>query len=62
MKKKYLIYKLEDGLCVNTIVWDGESPYQADEGHGIEIVPAGSFAGIGWTRISEGVWQEPVEQ
>lgn len=57
--KKYLVYRLSDGLCVNCIVWDGVSSYTPDEGTALEIIPAGSFAGIGWTRISEGEWQEP---
>jgi hypothetical protein len=60
--KKYLVYRLSDGLCINCIVWDGVSPYTPDEGTALEITPAGSFAGIGWTRISDGEWQEPVVQ
>jgi hypothetical protein len=60
MNNKYLVYRMSDGLCVNCIVWDGVNPCETEEGTVIEIAPAGSFAGIGWTRISENVWAEPV--
>jgi hypothetical protein len=60
MNKKYLVYRLSDGVCVNNIVWDGESPYQTDEGTAIEITPAGSFAGIGWIRDEHGEYHPPV--
>jgi len=59
--KRYLVYRLSDGLCINCIVWDGASPYTPDEGTALEVVPAGSFASIGWTRISDGEWQQPIE-
>jgi len=57
--KRYLVYQITDGLCVNCIVWDGESEYNPGDGLAVELVPAGSFAAVGWTRISEGEWQEP---
>ena len=60
MNKKYLVYRISDGLCVNCIVWDEVSPYTPDEGTALEITPVGSFASIGWTRKAEGDWEQPV--
>lgn len=60
MNKRYLVYRISDGVCVNCIVWDGASPYTTNEGTALELVPAGSFAGIGWIRTAENVWAEPV--
>lgn len=57
--KKYLIYRLSDGVVVNSIVYDGVSEYAVEEGHAMEPVPAGSFAGIGWTRTADGDYEEP---
>lgn len=59
MDKRYLVYEIETGLCVNVIIWDGVTDYNPGEGLALEIVPAGSLAWAGWTRISEGEWQEP---
>jgi hypothetical protein len=58
--KRYLVYQIADGLCTNCIVWDGESEYNPGDGFAVELVPAGSFATTGWTRISESEWQEPA--
>lgn len=58
--KRYLVYRISDGVCINCIVWDGISEYNPGDGLAVELVPSGSFAGIGWTRISEGEWQEPA--
>jgi hypothetical protein len=60
--KKYLVYRLVDGLVVNSIVYDGDSAYPIEDGYAIEPVPAGSFAGIGWVRNSNGDYDEPVEE
>ena len=57
--KRYLVYRLSDGYVVNCINYDGVSPYVPDDGTSIEIVPAGSFAGIGWIRQSNGEYLEP---
>lgn len=58
-KKRYLVYRLTDGLVVNCITYDGISPYQLDDGYAMEVVPAGSFAGINWTRLPDGEYVEP---
>lgn len=60
--KKYLVYRIEDGLCVNVINWDGISNYDSGDGYALEIIPAGSYAWIGWTRVSEGNWTAPIEE
>ena len=57
--KKYLVYRIADGECVNVINWDGVSNYKPDDGYALEIIPAGSYAWAGWKRISEGNWVEP---
>lgn len=57
--KRYLVYRLSDGLVVNCINYDGVSPYSVDKGCAMELVPAGSYAGIGWTRLPNGEYVEP---
>jgi hypothetical protein len=60
--KRYLYYKIDTGLCVNVIVVDNLDTYSPDPGYAIEIIPAGSLAWTGWTRISEGNWVPPEQQ
>ena len=57
--KRYLVYKKSDGTVVNVIAYDGTSDFILDEGLGMELVPAGSYAGIGWLRQSDGEYLEP---
>lgn len=57
--KRYLVYRISDGLVVNCINYDGVSPYTLDEGLAMELVPAGSYAGINWTRLPDGEYVEP---
>ena len=59
--KKYLVYRITDGECVNVINWDGVSNYNPGDGYALEVVPAGSYAWTGWKRISEGIWEQPIE-
>lgn len=61
MDKRYLVYEKETGICVNVIIWDGETEYNPGEGLELEIVPAGSLAWAGWTRVSKGNWEPPEE-
>ena len=44
-------YALVDssGAVINTIIWDGVTPYQPSEGCVAVLVPDGSGASIGWT-------------
>lgn len=60
--KKYLVYRLSDGECINVINWDGVSEYNPGEGYALEIIPAGSYAWTGWKRITEGNWTPPIEE
>lgn len=60
MNNRYLIYRKDNGLCVNTIVWDGESDFGLEAEFGIELLPENCFAGIGWTRIKKDEWIAPV--
>lgn len=48
--KRYLVLDT-DGTVVNAIAWDGESPYDPGDGLALELVPAGSYAGIGWRKV-----------
>lgn len=57
--KRYLVYRLSDGVVVNCIAYDGVSPYEVEDGFALEPVPAGSYAGVGWTRQSNGEYLEP---
>jgi hypothetical protein len=38
---------IEDGIVINVIVWDGESPY--DPGEGVTIKPCSDLVGAGFT-------------
>lgn len=58
--KRYLVYRVSDGLVVNVIVWDGLSAYDPGEGLALDIVPAGSFATAGWIRNTDGDYVAPV--
>jgi hypothetical protein len=58
--KKYLVYRISDGTCINVVLWDGESPFNPGEGLALEMIPAGSSAWIGWKRHKEGEWIEPI--
>ena len=60
MSNHYLIYQLSDGLCVNAVIWDGESDFGLEPEFGIELLPNNSFAGIGWTRVSKNNWIPPI--
>jgi hypothetical protein len=60
MSLKHLVYNVETNTCENIILYDGVSEFDPGAGKALEIIPAGSSAWIGWTRISEGNWEEPV--
>lgn len=57
----YLIYRIADGLILNSIVYDGISLFPLDEDTALELLPDGVSVGIGWTRIKSGEYLEPVE-
>ena len=59
---RYLVYEKETGLCVNVIIWDGESPYDPGDGLEVEIMPAGSLAWVGSVKQQDGAWPAPPEQ
>lgn len=61
MDKRYLVYEKETGICVNVIIWDGNSEHSIGENFNCEVIPAGSQAWIGWKRISKGNWEPPIE-
>lgn len=52
----YVILEGED--VVNVIVWDGETPYDPENGR-VREAPDG--VGIGWKRI-DGEWVAPPEE
>lgn len=47
-----------DGLCVNTIMYNGEDPLFL--GEGISLVESPGYGGIGWT-YSDGKFDPPSE-
>lgn len=61
MSNRYSIYRKDDGYVVNCIVYDGLSEYALENHLAMELLPKDSFAGIGWTRINNGEYVEPVE-
>ena len=56
--KIYMIINQSLGIVVNTMRWDGESPYMAPEGH-IVAESSDPNCGIGWGYV-EGIFSEPV--
>lgn len=58
--KKWAV--VENGLVVNTILWDGESDYRAGKSQElIEISDLDNNACIGWV-YSDGVFYSPPEE
>lgn len=56
-----MIYAIvENGIVVNTIEWDGISPWQQPSGSIIVQIPDGSYVGIGST-YANGVFGEPPQ-
>lgn len=55
---KWLEVRESDGLCVNAIAYDGESPY--DPGEGVTLVKWDEFVRpwVGW-RLVDGEWIAP---
>ena len=53
----YLVYDVATGVCVNTIVYDGVSPYYPGPGLALDDDPSG-LAGIGWVKTAAG-WTPP---
>jgi hypothetical protein len=61
MANTYFLYRSTDGLILNAIVWDGQEPYQPDEGLAL-FSANGSGAWIGWTYNAEtGEFTAPPE-
>lgn len=58
--KRYLVFRKSDGIVVNLIAYDGTSDFILDEELGMELVPAGSYAGVGWLRRNNGEYLEPA--
>lgn len=56
---RYLLYRQVDGVCVNVVLWDGQTNFDPGEGLALELIPAGSRAWIGWARSTDGSWVEP---
>ena len=57
--KRFLVYRVSDGVCTNVVLWDGLREFRPQPGEAREIVPAGSSAGVRWIRVRNGVWDEP---
>lgn len=45
----YIVYDIETGVCVNTIVYDGVSPYDPGPGLALDDDPSG-LVGTGWVK------------
>lgn len=58
--KKYLVYRKIDGLVINCIAYDDANPYELEADLAMEPIPAGSYAGIGWTRLPDGEYEAPL--
>lgn len=51
---------IENGVVINAILWDGESPWEPSEGQRVVELPDELSPGIGWT-YSGGVFVPPPE-
>lgn len=50
-----------NGLVVNAISWDGESPYFPEEGITLYPFDPNINHWIGWTLNVDGSWSAPIE-
>lgn len=57
---KYLLIRVNDGVVVNVIVWDGVSDYTPPNGTVIEPMPTDVPVWIGWQKLEDGTWNPPV--
>lgn len=53
----YIVYDIATGVCVNTIVYDGVSPYDPGPGLALDDDSSG-LVGIGWVKTAAG-WIPP---
>jgi hypothetical protein len=51
---------IENGIVVNTIEWDGSTPWEAPAGSTIVQIPDGAYVGIGSTYAG-GVFSAPPQ-
>jgi hypothetical protein len=51
---------IENGVVVNTIEWDGSTPWKAPAGAAVVLIPDGAYVGIGSTYAS-GVFSAPPQ-
>lgn len=51
---------VQNGIVVNTIEWDGVSPWQPPAGASVVLIPDGAYVGIGST-YSNGVFGAPPQ-
>lgn len=51
---------VQNGVVVNTIEWDGSSPWQQPNDSAVVQIPDGAYVGIGST-YSNGVFGEPPQ-
>lgn len=59
MNNLYLIVRDADGLVVNAIEYDGDSPYDPGEGMALYPWDEGARPWVGWTRNPDGTWTVP---
>ena len=56
---RYIIYSTSNGYVENVIILDEDSGWQPPMNTDIEKIENQSDVAIGWTRISEGVYEKP---
>lgn len=51
---------VENGTVVDTIVWDGQTPWVSPNGVSVVEIPDGAYVGIGSTYVN-GIFGEPPQ-
>lgn len=54
---RYAIVNNTTNVVENVIVWDGETPYEPEEGR--SVVPASDEVSIGWSYVN-GIFSAPT--
>jgi hypothetical protein len=52
---------IENGIVINTLIWDGNTSINFPEGILVIEIPSGEAIGIGWNYTVMGGFIQPIE-
>ena len=58
----YAIIDTATTVVVNIVIWDGQPPWEPEDGQIAVLIPEGSSAGIGWTYVDGEFIAPPVSE